>query len=128
MHQSSNVQSLPGFGVTGLVDGLRVLIGNARLMQERGVDIAPADAEAARLMEKGGTVIFVATQTHSLKPEAWRLLGILAIADTTSRYGARRHQASESDGPGSDHADRRQRAHGQSDRKSGCDLTVRSIA
>jgi Cu+-exporting ATPase len=74
MFQTTNVQALPGLGVTGVVNSQLVLIGNARLMEERGVDIASVRDEAARLMANGRTVVFVATQAS--------LVGILAIADT----------------------------------------------
>jgi Cu+-exporting ATPase len=73
IRQSINVQALPGFGVTGSVDGRRVLIGNARLMDEHGVDVTSAQADAADLMENGRTVIYVASEI---------LIGILGIADT----------------------------------------------
>jgi Cu+-exporting ATPase len=93
IRRSINVQALPGYGVTGSVDGKRVLIGNARLMGEHGVDITSAQADAAGLMENGRTVIFVASQAHSLETKAQSLIGILGIADTprpTAAAGIRR--------------------------------------
>lgn len=39
----SDVEELAGYGVKALVDGRKVCVGNARLMQKIGVDCAPAD-------------------------------------------------------------------------------------
>lgn len=38
------VEALPGRGVAGIVDGRRLLLGNARLMQERGISLAAVPA------------------------------------------------------------------------------------
>lgn len=39
----SDVEELAGYGVKALVDGRKVCVGNARLMQKIGVDCAPAE-------------------------------------------------------------------------------------
>jgi Cu+-exporting ATPase len=86
LRPASNVQALPGRGVTGVVDGRRVLIGNARLMEEHDVDIASFQGESARLMENGRTVIFVSAESSGVA-------GLLGIADTprpTASAGIRR--------------------------------------
>lgn len=70
----------PGRGVTAEVDGVAVVIGNAALLGERGIDGAPLAAEAARLAEQGKTPVFVAVNG--------RAMAIFAIADQP-RPGAR---------------------------------------
>ncbi len=70
----------PGRGVTAEVDGVGVVIGNAALLGERGIDGAPLAAEAARLAEQGKTPVFVAVNG--------RAMAIFAIADQP-RPGAR---------------------------------------
>jgi Cu+-exporting ATPase len=75
LRPATNVQALPGLGVSGVVDGGLVLIGNARLMEEHGVDISPLQRESSPLMENGRTVIFVWTEESGL-------VGALGIADT----------------------------------------------
>ena len=70
----------PGRGVTAEVDGVEVVIGNAALLGERGIDGAPLAAEAARLAEQGKTPVFVAVNG--------RAMAIFAIADQP-RPGAR---------------------------------------
>ena len=62
-----------GKGVTGTVDGKRLIIGNEKIMTEAGIDVAPVAAEAEQLRTEGATVIFVAIDQ---KPA-----GLLAIAD-----------------------------------------------
>jgi heavy metal translocating P-type ATPase len=62
-----------GRGVTGTVEGRRVAVGNARLMQETGVDAGPLAAEAERLRGDGATVFFVAADG--------RPAGLVAVAD-----------------------------------------------
>jgi heavy metal translocating P-type ATPase len=62
-----------GRGVTGTVEGRRVAVGNARLMQEAGVDAGPLAAEAERLRGEGATAFFVAVDG--------RPAGLVAVAD-----------------------------------------------
>jgi Cu+-exporting ATPase len=86
LRPAADVQALPGRGVSGVVDGRRVLVGNARLMEEHGVDITSVQGESARLMENGRTVIFVSVENSGL-------VGLMGVADTprpTASAGIRR--------------------------------------
>lgn len=58
--EASAFGSVPGHGVLGTVLGRAVLLGNARFMLDRRVDIAPLEAAAARLAVDGKTPMFVA--------------------------------------------------------------------
>ena len=62
-----------GKGVTGIVDGRKLVIGNRRIMSEAGVDTTSLDASADRLRQEGATAIFVAIDGKAA--------GIIAIAD-----------------------------------------------
>lgn len=62
-----------GKGVTGKIDGRRVLLGNRLLMESENVNTAEYDGEADRLREDGATVIFAAVDGS--------VCGLLAIAD-----------------------------------------------
>lgn len=66
-------QAHTGKGVTGEVDGVKVALGNARLMQELGIDIAPVAAEAERLRGEGQTVMLLAVDGH--------IAALLGVAD-----------------------------------------------
>ncbi|MGE0852998.1 MAG: heavy metal translocating P-type ATPase [Hyphomicrobiaceae bacterium] len=62
-----------GKGVTGVVDGKRLVIGNRRIMAEGGIDTTPLDPGADELRREGATAIFVAVDDKAA--------GIVAIAD-----------------------------------------------
>ncbi len=64
----------PGHGVEALVEGSTVLVGKPGWLRERGVDLAPLEADRRRLEEKGQTVIAVAADG--------RAVGLIGIADT----------------------------------------------
>ena len=69
-----------GRGVTGTVEGRRVVVGNARLMEEAKVNIAALSAEAERLRGDGATVFFVAVDGDAS--------GIVAVADPVKETSA----------------------------------------
>lgn len=62
-----------GKGVTGKIDGKKVLLGNRLLMESEGVDTSVFEEEADQLRKDGATVIFAALDSS--------VCGLLAIAD-----------------------------------------------
>ena len=68
-----NFDSPVGKGVTGSVDGRKLVIGNLRIMTEAGIDTSSLDKIADELRREGATAIFVAIDGKAA--------GILAIAD-----------------------------------------------
>ena len=62
-----------GKGVSGTIDGRRIVIGNRAMMAESGIDVAPLTADAETFRADGATAIFAAIDG---KPA-----GIVAIAD-----------------------------------------------
>ncbi len=62
-----------GKGVTGVVNGKRLILGSHRIMEEGGVDVSAMTAKAEELRNEGATVIFTAIDG--------RLAGLFAIAD-----------------------------------------------
>ena len=62
-----------GKGVTGSVEGHRLVIGNKRIMSELGINTADLDRPADELRGEGATAIYVAVDGQAA--------GILAIAD-----------------------------------------------
>jgi Cu+-exporting ATPase len=67
-------KAIPGYGIGAVVQGEEVLLGNLRLMQERGIDLTGMTESAETLSGQGKTPMFVAADG--------RLLGIVAVADT----------------------------------------------
>ena len=68
-----NFAAPSGKGVSGIVDGKQMLIGNALIMKEAGVDVSAAAAGADELRAGGATVVFVAIDGKAA--------GTIAIAD-----------------------------------------------
>jgi P-type Cu+ transporter len=62
-----------GKGAYGMVDGKRVVLGNAKFLTELNIDTASLAAQAETLRQDGATAIFIAVDG--------RAAGILAIAD-----------------------------------------------
>ena len=77
-----------GQGATGVVEGVALAVGNARLMAEWSVDAAPLRADADRLAGEGKTPMYAAVDG--------RLAGVIAVADpirATSREAVARLRA-----------------------------------
>jgi Cu+-exporting ATPase len=69
-------QSHAGMGLTAQVGGRRVVIGNRRLLQSRGIRLEDGESQAQALEARGRTVMWVAV----LEPQpTW--LGLIAVAD-----------------------------------------------
>ncbi len=62
-----------GKGVTGTVEGRRVLVGSKTFLTGHGLETAAMDAEADRLRADGASAVYVAVGGH--------VAGVLAIAD-----------------------------------------------
>jgi Cu+-exporting ATPase len=70
---ATGFDSVTGKGVRGTVGGRQVLIGNARLLGEAGIDPAALEAQAEPLRREGATAMLVAVDG---KPA-----GVVAVAD-----------------------------------------------
>jgi P-type Cu+ transporter len=57
---ATDFDSLTGRGVTAVVDGRRILLGNARLLEDKGVAISDLGGTADQQRKQGQTVMFVA--------------------------------------------------------------------
>lgn len=68
-----SIANVPGKGVTGIVGGHAVLVGNRALLDDYAVDVQGADAAAARMADGGMTAVFVAVDGL--------LLGVIGIGD-----------------------------------------------
>lgn len=68
-----NFDSVTGKGVTGTVDGIPVLLGNLKLMDDANVDTGELAHRAEEMRQEAQTVMFVAA--------SGKLAGILAVSD-----------------------------------------------
>ncbi|MEO8649372.1 MAG: copper-translocating P-type ATPase, partial [Acidobacteriota bacterium] len=66
-------ESITGKGITGSIDGKKVLLGNSKLMTENNIDF-PADGKADELRAEGQTVMLVAVDGKAA--------GLVGVADT----------------------------------------------
>jgi len=85
LRHAQQFESVPGQGVEATIDGRRLLLGNRKLMGQRGVDIDALLPQAERLEIEGKTVMFVATSTGEAEPAA---SGLIAVADTLKEHSA----------------------------------------
>ncbi len=107
---ASDLVTLPGRGIGGKVGGRDLVLGNARLMRERGLDLAALDAAASRLLAQGNSLSYLAEGDRVLallafgdapKPgvkqalAALRELGIKSLMLTGDNAAAARHLAGE---------------------------------
>jgi len=70
----SDFSAIPGHGVEASVAGKKLLLGNLRLIKDRGLSLNGLEEEAERLWAKGKTVMFLGIDSQ--------LTGIIALADT----------------------------------------------
>ena len=73
LKDTADFASITGKGVTGSVEGHAVALGNAKLMEDLGVNLGALAAEANALRREGATALFLALDG---KPG-----GVIAIAD-----------------------------------------------
>ena len=67
--------AIPGHGVEGTVNGMRVAFGNRKLMAREGIDISRFEDRIAELESEGKTVMLVGVNGE-------KLAGMIAVADT----------------------------------------------
>jgi len=77
---ASDFNAVPGHGVEASVEGRKLILGNLRLIKDRGLSLNGLEEEAHRLWEKGKTVMFLGIDSQ--------VVGIIAVADTL-KPGAR---------------------------------------
>lgn len=86
--KAESFQYLTGKGVTGQVDGHRVILGNRRLLEESGIKADKLAGEADALRQEGQTVMLVAVDG-----QAAGLVGVAdPIKETTPAAIARLHE------------------------------------
>ena len=62
-----------GKGVSGIIDGRNVVIGNRKIIDDAGIDTSSLDADAEKLRGEGATAVYVAVDGKAA--------GVIAIAD-----------------------------------------------
>ncbi|MDX2266194.1 MAG: heavy metal translocating P-type ATPase [Hyphomicrobiales bacterium] len=70
---ASDFEALTGKGIAGKIDGVEVLVGNASLLKDRGINPDGLEADADALRRDGATVVLVAHDGAAA--------GVIAVAD-----------------------------------------------
>ncbi len=92
---AESFNAIPGHGVEARFDGREILLGNRKLMRERGVDITTLLPQAEAVEKDGKTVMFLALSSltshvpsQDVRRETgdMKLVGLLAVADTLKDY------------------------------------------
>ena len=78
--QAESFESHPGHGITGIVEGRAVLIGNPALLRDRAVSVEMLAKDAERISMHGRTPLWIAIDGA--------LAGIIAVADTVKPTSA----------------------------------------
>ncbi|MEW6034585.1 MAG: heavy metal translocating P-type ATPase [Chloroflexota bacterium] len=78
---ADSFEAIPGYGVVAQWNGQGVILGNRKLMAERGIALGDLTARAESLENQGKTAMFLATDGQSK--------GIVAVADTLKANSAR---------------------------------------
>ena len=90
LSEASEFDSPVGKGVLGVVDGKSIVLGGARLMTDKGVDLSALTSEADALRQQGTTTIFATVDG--------KLAGLFGIADPIKLTSAAAVAALKSDG------------------------------
>ena len=78
--KAAQFRNVPGHGATALVDGLDVAVGNRRLMESLGVDLAAGGPIRDRVAAQGQTAVFAAV--------AGRIVAVIGLADAPRETSA----------------------------------------
>ncbi len=73
--------AIPGYGIQVVVDNKKVLLGNRKLMVDRGISLAEFEKESDRLATEGKTPMYIAMDDN--------LAGIIAVADVLKESSAK---------------------------------------
>ena len=80
--ETTDFENVPGRGVRATIDGATVLVGNRRLLDDAGIDTAPAEDTMRRLESEGKTAMVVGRTPDADDAAAGELVGVVADADT----------------------------------------------
>ena len=75
--QVENFQSITGKGVIGDVDGHKVALGNLKLLQSQGIDVADLPSQADKLRAEGQTIMLIAINRIAA--------GLIGVADRVKK-------------------------------------------
>ncbi|MDR0689001.1 MAG: heavy metal translocating P-type ATPase [Spirochaetaceae bacterium] len=87
LFSTDSFRAIPGRGIEAVINGVTVLAGNRKLLEERNVSLAELEAESDRLADEGKTPMYVALDDRA-GTAGMRLAGIVAVADVLKKSSA----------------------------------------
>jgi Cu+-exporting ATPase len=87
--EPNSFENIPGKGVEATIDGETILVGNRKLMSNRGIDVSKAEDDMERLEKNGKTAMLVAFDDV--------ITGIIASADTVKESSEKAVKQLQSD-------------------------------
>ncbi|MGI6486608.1 MAG: HAD family hydrolase [Tepidanaerobacteraceae bacterium] len=78
MNNPQKFEAIPGQGIFAGLDGKTIYLGNERLMENKGFNIAEIKKMLAKFQDEGKTVMFIAIDG--------RIEGLIAVADTVKEH------------------------------------------
>ena len=88
--KASDVESLSGFGMRGLIDRRPALVGSQAAMKNNGIDLSEIEDKAEEEMQRGRTLVYVSIDENAL--------GFIALADKLRPEAAQVIAALKADG------------------------------
>jgi len=83
---ASHFEALTGRGIEAVINGVSVLTGNRKLMDERNISFTELETESDKLAAEGKTPMYVAFGNSALNGKP---AGIIAVADVVKESSAR---------------------------------------
>ncbi|SCP98558.1 heavy metal translocating P-type ATPase [Anaerobium acetethylicum] len=74
-------EAIPGYGIQVFAEGRGILLGNKKLMADRGIRLEALEKDSARLASEGKTPMYIAIDEEAA--------GIIAVADVVKKSSAR---------------------------------------
>jgi len=74
-------EAIPGHGIEVAIEGMNVLIGNRKLMDDRDITLGELDSQSDRLADEGKTPMYIAVNN--------KISGIIAVADVVKESSAK---------------------------------------
>jgi Cu+-exporting ATPase len=74
LSKTTEFNAIPGHGIESRINGHKVLLGNLKLIKERGFHLNGLESKSVKLSEEGKTPMFVSIDD--------KVAGIIAVADT----------------------------------------------
>jgi P-type Cu+ transporter len=79
--QLDSFNAIPGHGIEVSIDGKQMLLGNRRLMVDRGISLEKLEEQSDKLASEGKTPMYISIENN--------LAGIIAVADVVKESSAK---------------------------------------